>query len=252
MNALDLLGGQGRAEAKRVCAGRERAHGRVLDSLEGRRRPASPARRSSRHRRSRARCAAARPRPSSRSPAPRRRRRSGCARSSRRAPRPRPRRRTAGARARAGGRGRASEDGSSRCESATVSPWPGKCLAQAATPTLWRPSTKAATWRATTCRVGAERAHADDRARRVDQHVGDRREVEVDPDGRQLAADRRPHAPRQRGVVDRRRARSSRETSSRSRPRAASRRRPPRRSRRSAPAARPAARPSARPPAPGP
>ena len=45
----------------------------------------------------------------------------------------------------------ASEDGSSRCESATVSPWPGKCLAQAATPTLCRPSTKAATWRATTC-----------------------------------------------------------------------------------------------------
>ncbi len=44
--------------------------------------------------------------------------------------------------------------------------------------------------------VGAERAHADDRARRVDQHVGHRREVEVDPDRRQLAADRRADAPR--------------------------------------------------------
>ena len=52
-------------------------------------------------------------------------------------------------------------------------------------------------------RVGAERANADDRARRVDQHVGDRREVEVDPDRRQLAADRRADAPRQGRVVDR-------------------------------------------------
>ena len=33
----------------------------------------------------------------------------------------------------------ASTVGSSRCESATVAPWPGKCLAQAATPAAWRP-----------------------------------------------------------------------------------------------------------------
>ena len=39
--------------------------------------------------------------------------------------------------------------GSSRCESSSVSPCPGKCLAQAATPPASSPATNAATWRAT-------------------------------------------------------------------------------------------------------
>jgi len=39
--------------------------------------------------------------------------------------------------------------GSSRCESELVAPWPGKCLAQAATPTDWRPVIAAAAWAAT-------------------------------------------------------------------------------------------------------
>ena len=42
-----------------------------------------------------------------------------------------------------------STTGRSRWESTDVSPWPGKCLAQAATPCRCVPSTKAATWRAT-------------------------------------------------------------------------------------------------------
>ena len=54
VDALDLLGRQVGAEAERVGARGQRAHGRVLDSLGRRRRPASRARRSSRRRRSRA------------------------------------------------------------------------------------------------------------------------------------------------------------------------------------------------------
>ena len=42
-----------------------------------------------------------------------------------------------------------SVSGSSRCESACVFPWPGKCFAHAATPRACVPSTNAATWRAT-------------------------------------------------------------------------------------------------------
>ena len=52
-------------------------------------------------------------------------------------------------------------------------------------------------------RIGAERANADDRAGRVDEHVGHGREVDVDPGRRQLAADRPSDAARQGGVVDR-------------------------------------------------
>ena len=37
--------------------------------------------------------------------------------------------------------------GSSRWLSLAVSPWPGKCLGQAATPAAWRPVVHAATWR---------------------------------------------------------------------------------------------------------
>ncbi len=42
-----------------------------------------------------------------------------------------------------------STTGRVRCESSDVSPWPGKCLAHAATPALWSPCTNAATCRAT-------------------------------------------------------------------------------------------------------
>ena len=63
-------------------------------------------------------------------PARRRARERGGARSSPPARRPRSRPGTAAARA----RDRPSTAGSSRCESTAVSPWPGKCLAQAATP----------------------------------------------------------------------------------------------------------------------
>ena len=49
--------------------------------------------------------------------------------------------------------------------------------------------------------VGAERANADNRVRRVDDQVRDRREVEVHTDSSQLAADRGGHTPGQRDVV---------------------------------------------------
>ena len=52
--------------------------------------------------------------------------------------------------ARNGSSSGASTTGSSWCESCRVSPWPGKCLAQAATPARCVPRTNAATWRATT------------------------------------------------------------------------------------------------------
>ena len=51
--------------------------------------------------------------------------------------------------ARNGSSSGASTTGSSWCESCRVSPWPGKCLAQAATPARCVPRTNAATWRAT-------------------------------------------------------------------------------------------------------
>ena len=104
-----------------------------------------------------------------------------------------------------------------------VSPCPGKCFAHAATPAPCSPrrTRRRAARRA---RVGAERPHADDRARRVDEHVGDRREVEVHAAAREIAAERRRHALASADVVDgaerevpgiraARRARSSRVTS---------------------------------------
>ena len=117
-------------------------------------------------------------------------------------------------------RARASAVGSARCESASVSPWPGKCFAHAATPALCRPSTNAATCRATSC--GSE---PNERTPTIGlagstQHVGDRREVEVDPDRGQLAADRRARRAASARRRRPRRARRSRGTSCRSRPRA--------------------------------
>ena len=114
-----------------------------------------------------------------------------------------------------------------------MSPWPGKCLAQAATPAPCSPRTNAATCRADELGVGAERADADHRVLRVRVDVRDRREVEVHA-GRASSA---PIAAATRSVSS-----TSSTTPSaalpgyelRSPPRAASRRRPPRRSRRAA------------------
>ena len=50
--------------------------------------------------------------------------------------------------------------------------------------------------------VGAERADPDHRVRRVDVDVGDRGEVEVDPDGGEVGADRGRDALGQLDVVD--------------------------------------------------
>ena len=97
---------------------------------------------------------------------------------------------------------RSSTDGSARCESTDVSPWPGKCFAHAATPALCSPRTNAETCRRDERLVRAERADADDRVLRVRVDVGDRREVEVDADGRQLGAHRRRHPLRELDVVD--------------------------------------------------
>ena len=80
--------------------------------------------------------------------------------------------------------------GSSRCESASVSPCPGKCFAHAATPWPWRPRTKAATCLADEPGIRAERPDPDDRVQRIRVHVGDRREVEVDADRGEIGADR--------------------------------------------------------------
>ena len=104
-NAFDLLGGQVGAEAERVCAGRQRAHGRALDSLG----PAGALHLEcvGHHDAVEAELGAQQL-DHGRVPGRRRlaeARRSGCARSSPRAPRPRSRRRTAAGRARAGRRG---------------------------------------------------------------------------------------------------------------------------------------------------
>ena len=79
--------------------------------------------------------------------------------------------------------------GSARCESTAVSPWPGKCLAQATTPCACVPRTNAATWRATQLRIGAEGADADHGVVGVRVHVGDRREVQADAAVGQIGGD---------------------------------------------------------------
>ena len=51
--------------------------------------------------------------------------------------------------------------GSDRCESTCVSPWPGKCLAEAATPALVRPRQTAATYLDTSSGSGKGRDKRD-------------------------------------------------------------------------------------------
>ena len=95
------------------------------------------------------------------------------------------------------------DDREARCESAVVAPWPGKCLAHAATPVERRPRTQAAPCRPTRSRVGAERADADDRVAGVAVHVDRRREVDVDPRAAQVGTDGRRDLGGERLVVDR-------------------------------------------------
>ena len=70
--------------------------------------------------------------------------------------------------------GSTSMRGRSRWLSVAVSPWPGKCLAQAATPVDWSPRVQAATWAATCSGSDAEAAGADDGVVGVAVDVGDR------------------------------------------------------------------------------
>ena len=100
-----------------------------------------------------------------------------------------PRARTARARsARAGPR--VVDRGSSRCESVSVSPCPGKCLPHASMPAR----VEAARERERRARHGRgvvpERAVADDRIRRVRVDVEHRREVDVEAERAQLVAER--------------------------------------------------------------
>ena len=92
--------------------------------------------------------------------------------------------------------------GSSRCESCSVSPWPGKCFAHAATPCACRPRDERRDVARDELGVGAERADADHRVLRIHVDVGDRREVEVDADRGEVGADRRRDLLGQRDVVD--------------------------------------------------
>ena len=94
-------------------------------------------------------------------------------------------------------RGCARTAGSSRWESRSVSPWPGKCFAQAATPPPCSPLIMRDAQTAHRVGVVAERAVADDRALGVRVHVHDRREVEADPAGAQLRGQRGAQPPRQ-------------------------------------------------------
>ena len=64
-----------------------------------------------------------------------------------------------------------------------MSPWPGKCLAQAATPPLLQAADHGRAQPADQVGVVAERAVADDRVLRVGVHVHDGREVAADAAG---------------------------------------------------------------------
>ena len=94
--------------------------------------------------------------------------------------------------------------GSARWLSSAVSPWPGKCLAHAATPADCSPRVHAATWAATAVGAdGPEASGADHRVVGVGVDVRDRAEVEGDADRGELEADRPPDRPGQREVVGR-------------------------------------------------
>ena len=95
-----------------------------------------------------------------------------------------------------------SARGSSRCESCAVSPWPGKCLAHAATRHRWRPSTNAAHVARDERGIGAERADADHGVVGVRVHVRAGSQVEVDPGPGAEGADRGADLGRDGDVVD--------------------------------------------------
>ena len=128
---------------------------------------------------------------------------------------------TAPVRGRPGSARSTSMRGIAWCESTAVSPWPGKCLVQAATPADCSPSTYAAVCRATSCGVGAEGPYADDGVVGVGVDVGGRRPVEVDAAGGQPAAEL---AGDRRGSVRCRRPRPARGCRGRTSPYATSRR----------------------------
>ena len=86
-------------------------------------------------------------------------------------------------------RGSRSISGTSWCESTLVSPWPGKCLAQAATPAACRPRIERGGVPGDQLGLGAERADADDRVVGVAVDVGVGRVVERDAGGGQVAAE---------------------------------------------------------------
>ena len=78
---------------------------------------------------------------------------------------------------------RAGRDrGQGRSESTSAAPWPGKCLAHAATPAPCRPATNATVWQRPPPGP-PERPHADHRIGRIGVDVGAGRQVEVDARG---------------------------------------------------------------------
>ena len=90
------------------------------------------------------------------------------------------------------------------------------------------PRTAAATWRAATCGIGAERTDADHRVARIEVDVGNRGEVDRDPSARQPPADRRVHRFGGCRVVERTERGGARGRTAAPARRAGSRRRPPR------------------------
>ena len=91
--------------------------------------------------------------------------------------------------------GRRRAPAGARWLSSAVSPWPGKCLAHAATPADCSPSDPRGDVRGDPRRVGAEAAGADHRVVRVGVHVGDRAEVEVDAERGELERRSRGRSP---------------------------------------------------------
>ena len=83
-----------------------------------------------------------------------------------------------------------STRGRSRWLSTLVSPWPGKCLAQAATPSLWRPRDEGHRVPRDLAGIAREAAIPDHRIRRVGVDVDDRSEVEIDAQVGELASER--------------------------------------------------------------
>ncbi len=90
--------------------------------------------------------------------------------------------------------------GSAWCESTLVSPWPGKCLPHAATPSACSVRMITAPSRGDIVGLCRERAIADDRVVGIRVDVEHGRVVEVDADGAQLGGERR-REPRRELVV---------------------------------------------------